>query len=112
MVLYNVALARAPSVMMVSESPVTTAVVGKVVPTGGVQSWYDSGLRLDGTSVGAAPAPASAPTRTAAWNPKGLDVSKLPVKAAEQFMPTYLQTCVLRIGTLFLGRALILTTRA
>ena len=61
-----------------------------------MQSWYDSGLRLDGVVAPTAapepepvvemaaevaapePAPAAAARLEAAWNPKGLDVSAIP----------------------------------
>lgn len=91
----------------------TKVMSGKVVPTGGmpaVKSWYDAGLRLDGStvappavqepvieaSVAETPAPAPEPVpaqpRDAMWNPKKLDVSKLPEVVQEQFVSEYLQT--------------------
>ena len=104
----HASLARAPSISMLSEAQVTTAVaadvVGKVVPTGVVQSWYDSGLRLATEATEKMPpapeiskAPTAAPTRSVAWNPQALDVSKLPTRLEEQFVPAYLQTCVPRV---------------
>jgi len=62
----------------VDAMPSTTDLVGKVVPTGGV----------------AEPAPeptVAAVTRNAAWNPEGLDVSKLPAVLQQQFVPGYLK---------------------
>jgi len=52
-----------------------------------VQSWYDTGVRLDGAAV-MSPGPA----RTAAWNPKKLDVEMLPGVLRAQFVSPYLTT--------------------
>lgn len=83
---------------------------GVVVPTGvGVQSWYDSGIRLDGSTVATKPvepAPVAKaepevakteppkPSRPAEWNPQGLGVPSVPKEAelfAQQFVPSYLK---------------------
>ena len=92
---------------------------GVVAPTSGiagVKSWYDSGVRLDGSvpepAMAVSPPPAATKTeyesklppvagtskawvaeagRRASWNPQRLDVSMLPASLQAQFVPEYLK---------------------
>merc|ERR1719487_2345037 len=83
---------RAMPLMNAAEGAVETkvnadTVTGMVVPTadfGSVRSWYDSGVRLDGSTPAAFPAPAAAPAPAEVASPAAAPAAPAPEPVAEK----------------------------